>query len=135
MIVSRERAAVKNAADVGTLLKNLLGQEDELDQAKEHFWSVLLDTKHRVVAIELVSLGILDGSLIHPREIFRRAIREGAGSIIIVHNHPSGHSDPSAEDKEITRRLKEAGKLLGIPILDHVIIGETIFSFRERGEL
>jgi DNA repair protein RadC len=135
MIVSRERAAIKTAAEVGTLLKNLLEKEDELDQAKEHFWCVLLDTKHRIILIELVSLGILDGSLIHPREIFRRAIKEGASCLIIGHNHPSQVTDPSAEDREITRRLKEAGKLLGIPILDHVIIGETIFSFREQGEI
>ncbi len=132
MIVSRERAAVKNAADIGTLLKNLLEQEDPIDQAKEHFWCVLLDTKHRTIAIELVSLGILDGSLIHPREIFRRAIKEGAASILIGHNHPSQDTQPSAEDREVTNRLKEAGKLLGIPLLDHIIIGETIFSFREH---
>jgi DNA repair protein RadC len=103
------------------------------DSAVEVFVAVLLDVKHRPVREERVSSGILDGSLIHPREVFAAAVRERAAAVILVHNHPSGDPAPSTEDREVTRRLRSAGGIVGIPVLDHVIIGDgAFFSFREE---
>ena len=99
----------------------------------EVFVAVLLDVKHRPVREERVSVGVLDGSLVHPREVFAAAVRERAAALILVHNHPSGDPAPSPEDREVTRRLRTAGEILGIPVLDHVIVGDgAFFSFREE---
>ena len=93
------------------------------DLPQEEFHALLLNTRHRVVREVLVTKGILDASLIHPREVFRAAVAEGAAGLILVHNHPSGDPMPSAEDRAVTRQLVEAGRLLGIPVLDHVVVG------------
>lgn len=108
---------------------------DELkDKKKEHFYALLLDTQNRIIEESLISVGILDASLIHPREIFNPAVKASSQSIILVHNHPSGDSEPSAADKEMTRMLYAAGEILGIKVLDHVIIGnDTFFSLKEKG--
>jgi DNA repair protein RadC len=104
------------------------------DAAHERFVAVLLDGRHRVLRDVLVSQGTLTASLVHPREVFRPALREAAAALILVHNHPSGDPSPSREDAEITRRLARAGRLLGIDVLDHVIVAEQGFaSLRERG--
>lgn len=92
------------------------------DGAKEEFHIVCLDTKNQVTGHHQISVGTLDASLVHPREVFRKAISEGAASILLVHNHPSGDSAPSRQDREVTQRLEEAGKLIGIRVLDHVIV-------------
>ena len=95
---------------------------------KEAFWSLLLDGKHRLMAANLVSVGTLTASLVHPREVFRPAIAQGACAIILVHNHPSGDPTPSPEDVEITQRLVETGRLVGIRVLDHVVVGDDAFG-------
>jgi len=108
--------------------------------AKEIFAAFLLDGKHRIVAAEQVSVGTLTSSLVHPREVFGPAVRLGTiAAIVVAHNHPSGDPTPSAEDIDVTKRLVEAGKLLGIPVLDHVVVGEQIaddshkfYSFRSN---
>ena len=88
---------------------------------------------HEIIDIRVVSMGILNRTIVHPREVFADPIQKRAASIIIAHNHPSGSTDPSPEDKEITRRLKEAGETLGIPVLDHLIFGiRGYFSFKEQ---
>src|SRR5688572_26711457 len=87
------------------------------DDDKEHFWVVILNTKHRYLMHPEVSVGSQSASLVHPREVFGAAVREGAASILCLHNHPSGDPAPSAEDRELTTRLKECGKLLGIEVL------------------
>jgi len=92
--------------------------------AQEEFHALLLNTRHCVIREVAVTRGILDASLIHPREVFRLAVVEGAAGIILVHNHPSGDPTPSAEDRAVTRQLAEAGRALGIPVLDHVVVGE-----------
>lgn len=105
------------------------------DAPVEVFLSVLLDVKHRPLREDRVSSGILDGSLIHPREVFAAAVRERAAAVILVHNHPSGDPSPSEQDREVTRRLRSAGGILGIPVIDHVILGDGAFySFREEGD-
>lgn len=101
---------------------------------KERFITLLLDTKLRLIREVKVSEGTLNQSIIHPREVFREAIRESAYAIILVHNHPSGDPTPSEQDKDITKKLKKASEVLEIPILDHVIIGRgRYFSMKERG--
>jgi DNA repair protein RadC len=100
---------------------------------KEHFCVFFLDTQNRILGKETVSIGTLNISLIHPRECFRTAILKTAASVIFVHNHPSGGLEPSAEDLNVTKRLKDAGKLLGIEVLDHVIVtAESYVSLRDE---
>jgi len=94
------------------------------DLRQEEFHVLLLDTRHRVMHEVLVTRGILDASLIHAREVFRPAVAEGAAGLVLVHNHPSGDPTPSAEDRAVTRQLVDAGRMLGIPVLDHVVIGK-----------
>lgn len=103
---------------------------------KEHFVSVLLNTRHLPMSVEVVSVGSLSASLVHPREVFRPAITAGAASLILAHNHPSGDTTPSEEDLGITQRLRRVGELVGIEVLDHLILGAgTPFSMREAGLL
>ncbi len=90
---------------------------------QEEFHALLLNTRHRVIREVFVTRGILDASLIHPREVYRPAVAAGAAAVILVHNHPSGDPTPSAEDRAVTRQLAEAGRVLGIPVLDHVVVG------------
>lgn len=103
---------------------------------KEHFAIILLDTKNHVMACPDISIGSLNASIVHPREVFRCAISYGAASIILVHNHPSGDPNPSAEDLNITRRLVQTGKIVDIEVLDHIIIGDNKYtSLKEQGML
>jgi DNA repair protein RadC len=103
---------------------------------QERFLTLLLDSRHRVIREVEVSRGSLDQSLVHPREVFGPALRESAAALVLVHNHPSGDPEPSREDREVTRRLEDAGELLGIGILDHVVIGaDGYVSFARRGWL
>ncbi len=92
-------------------------------KVKEHLYVLVLDAKHKILGSELISVGSLTKSFAHPREVFQAAIKEAAHSIILVHNHPSGDPSPSKEDLKITRQLMQAGSLLGIKVLDHIIIG------------
>jgi DNA repair protein RadC len=104
------------------------------DNKKEEFRCVLLDTKNRIIKEETISTGSLTASLVHPRETFKAAVRESAAAVIFVHNHPSGDTKPSQEDILLTKRLVQAGDLLGIRVLDHVIVGDgDHFSFRDSG--
>ncbi len=106
------------------------------DSRKEQFLVLLLDGKNRIARKVMVSEGSLNQSIVHPREVFAPAVRESAAAVILIHNHPSGDPNPSREDREITRRLKEAGELLGIRVLDHLIVGDgSYFSFVESGVL
>lgn len=103
---------------------------------KEHFVCLFLNTKNHVIGQETLSIGSLNASIVHPREVFLAAIKRSSASIICVHNHPSGDPTPSPEDIQITRRLVEAGEIVGIEVLDHVIIGDlTSISLKERGYL
>jgi DNA repair protein RadC len=106
------------------------------ESKKEHFVALYLNARKKLIHKEVISIGILDASLVHPREVFEPAVRELASQVIIVHNHPSGDSNPSEEDKEITDRIKEAGRLLGIELADHIIITKKdYFSFSDSNEL
>lgn len=99
---------------------------------KEVFVVFCLNTKNKIISREIVSIGTLNSSVIHPREVFRTAISRNANSVIVAHNHPSGSIEPSKEDKEITERLREAGDIMGIKVLDHVIVAkEGYYSFSD----
>lgn len=105
-------------------------------EKREHFIVVLLDTRNRVMKTVTVHIGTLTMSVVGAREVFREAIREGASSIVVAHNHPSGNPEPSVEDKQITSKLVEVGQLVDIPVLDHIVLGEGSYvSFVERGLL
>ncbi|MEK6809706.1 MAG: DNA repair protein RadC [Nanoarchaeota archaeon] len=102
---------------------------------KEYFIAIYLDTKNNIIAEETISVGILNSSLVHPREVFHGAIKHLAHSIIVVHNHPSGDPEPSQEDLQITKVLEKTGKVMGIPLLDHIILGKGLWwSWSESGK-
>ena len=105
------------------------------DETKEYFIVLHLDGKNRIIAVDVSSIGSLNQSIVHPREIYKTALLSSAAAIICIHNHPTGDSTPSSEDLEVTRRLKEAGQLLGIKVLDHIIVGDNYYSFVENGHL
>lgn len=109
----------------------LIGHED-----REHLLLLCLTTKNIITAINTVSIGTLDCSLVHPREVFKPAILSNASAVVLIHNHPSGDPEPSPDDIEITKRLVATGEILGIPVMDHVIVGNgTFVSFERRGLL
>ncbi len=124
--------AVTRPEDVAKLLARSLK-----DAKREHFIVVLLTSRHTVLGIETVSVGSLSASIVHPREVFRPAIVASAAAMILAHNHPSEDVSPSDDDVEITNRLVDTGRLVGIDVLDHVIVGGngSFLSFREKGLL
>lgn len=109
---------------------------DIRESKKEHFIAFYLDTQNRLIERQIISIGTLNASLVHPREIFEPAVKNCTASVIFAHNHPSGEVGPSDEDEKITKRLVEAGKLLGIEVADHVIVARTSYlSFQQKGLL
>lgn len=127
-LAKMNNSIIKSARDVFDYASKRLPSKD-----KEHFMILHLDSRSRIIKDEVISIGTLNASIIHPREVFKSAIKENTNAIILVHNHPSGEPSPSQEDSKITRRLLEAGELLDIKVLDHVIIGnETYWSFKEN---
>lgn len=105
-------------------------------RAVEQFGILLLDTKHRILRTVVVSIGTIDAALVHPREVFREAVAGAAAALVLFHNHPSGDPTPSTDDLELTGRLVMAGRLMGIDVLDHVILGDGRYcSFKETGRL
>jgi DNA repair protein RadC len=95
---------------------------------KEHFLTILLDTRNQVISIAPISVGSLDSSVVHPREVFREALAASAASVIFVHNHPSGDPSPSEDDIKLTQRLVEAGKIMGVEVLDHVVVADSAYA-------
>jgi DNA repair protein RadC len=133
--LQNSKIVIKEPQDVVRVFLDLLALEDEIDQDKEHFYVMHLNTRSRVKLVELASLGTLSASLVHPRETFRRAVIHGSANIIVAHNHPSGDVDPSDEDTKTTKKLFEAGEVLGIKLLDHIIFAKgKFFSFKENKE-
>jgi DNA repair protein RadC len=124
---NQERAQVKSPEQAAALLIPRYG-----DRAQEHVGLLALDAKSRVVKEVIVTVGTLDGSLVHPREVFRPAVLANACSIILFHNHPSGDIEPSVKDIEITRRLMEAGRVMGLEVADHIIVARNRFASLRR---
>ena len=128
---NRKAVIIGGPEDVRTLLCKQAAEADS-----EKFWAIPLDSKNAALGVELVSLGTASASLVHPRETWKSALILGATAIVVAHVHPSGDPAPSPEDKTTTRRLVEAGKILGVPLIDHVILANgtgRFFSFREHG--
>ena len=129
--IDTEKDRIRCSEDVKNLFWHKMRTYD-----REHFMIVLLDTKNRIIKTETVTIGILDSSIIHPREVFKSAIKSSAASVILVHNHPSGDPAPSRNDTSATIKLREAGELVGISVLDHVIIGEKgYYSFKDNNKM
>jgi DNA repair protein RadC len=130
-ILYKERK-ISSPSDAAKISRQFLESCD-----REQLIVICLDTKNQPTAINTVSVGSLNSSLVHPREVFKPAILSNSASVIIAHNHPSGDSTPSSQDIDITTRLKEAGKILGIDLIDHIIIGssERYISIKEQGIL
>lgn len=124
-----ERTVIRDPKDAANLVMEEMRSLD-----REHFNTILLNTKNHVIGIDKVTIGTLNSSMVHPRELFRTAIKKSAATIILVHNHPSGIPEPSREDIDITKRVRDAGNIIGIEILDHIIIGDGKYtSLKERG--
>ena len=131
-VIAEDASSLDCPAKIASMLRGLIGAKP-----KEHFVMVALNARSVPIGVVTVSIGTLSASLVHPREVFGPAILLNAAAVVVSHNHPSGDVEPSAEDREATRRLVRAGELLGIPVLDHVIVseGEKYASFKERGIL
>ncbi len=126
-----KKYVIKSPEDVSNYV-----MEDMRFLTQEHFITLYLNTKNHVIHRHTVFIGSLNASIVHPREVFKEALRRSAASVICLHNHPSGDPTPSREDIEVTKRLNEAGKVLGIEVLDHVIIGDRTFvSLKEQGHI
>jgi DNA repair protein RadC len=124
-----DKVTIRSPQDAAAYL-----MEDLRYLQKEHFVCLFLNTKNHIVGQETLSMGSLNASIVHPREVFRAAIKRSSASIICAHNHPSGDPTPSPEDIEITARLSEAGRIIGIDVLDHIVIGDRNFvSLKEKG--
>lgn len=125
------RPIIRTPDDVATIMQPLCECHCE-----EHFYALIMSSKNHVNAIQEVSVGSLSAAIAHPREVFKAAILSNGAAIILVHNHPSGDSVPSPEDIDLTKKMVDAGKLLDIPVLDHVIIGDRRYcSLKEKGVL
>jgi len=140
MIVSEKPDKISSSLDVALITQAILAAEHETDQEREHFWAIGLNTGNKIKYIELVSLGGLDRVCITPRETFRLAMMRACKSIIVCHNHPGGNTIPSMEDDLFTKQLREAGEILGIRVLDHIIIGDKTqkhlyYSFADAGRI
>ncbi len=128
---ARRSARIRGPRDVFLRLGPILR-----DRRQEEFWALYLDTQNRIVSERRITVGLLNSSLVHPREVFAPAISLSAASCILAHNHPSGDPDPSPEDLDVTLQLVESGRLLGIPVRDHIVLGDGGFvSLLERGLL
>jgi DNA repair protein RadC len=113
----KPKPVLKSPEDVAAVMRSKLK-----GKKKEHFWVICLDTRNRLINDKLVSIGSLDTSIVHPREVFKEAVSSSSASVIFVHNHPSGDPEPSKEDIELTKRLVKAGEIVGIDVLDHIIV-------------
>jgi DNA repair protein RadC len=134
IILKDTKLKVASADNIAGLLQKWLTGLDDIDRNKEHFFTVLFDARNKLKVVDVVTVGIINASLVHPREVYKRAILESAVWLIIAHNHPSEDSEPSNEDIKVTERLVDAGKLIGIELHDHIILGsKSYYSFREKG--
>lgn len=123
------RPQIHSGRDVATVVAPLLA-----GSLVERFGVLTLDAKHRVIGWDVVSVGTLDGTMVHPRDVFRVAVQQNAAAVIVTHNHPSGDPTFSPDDNAITQRLQSAGELMGISVLDHVVVGDEgrYASFKEQ---
>jgi len=124
MLIKAPKTKIRKSSNIAQITREILKKEHEFDQDKEHFFVFGLNSDNSIRFIDITSIGTLNLANIHPRETFRMAIHKGVAAIIVAHNHPSGTAEPSELDKGMTNRLKEAGKIIGIEVLDHIIVTE-----------
>jgi DNA repair protein RadC len=135
-ISKQEKIKVLNSDDVYGVMQKILLRENKIDRNKEHFWTIGLDIKNRIIYIELISIGGTNKTIVDPMQVFRVGVLKGAVKLILVHNHPSGEITPSLQDKDITDRLLQVGNIIQIEIVDHLIISDkTYLSFLDTGLL
>ena len=128
--------AVNSPQSVFSIMQRILLRENKIDRNREHFWTISLDNASKVLNIELVSLGTVNETLVEPMEVFSVPLQKRAVKIILVHNHPSGEVMPSEEDKDVTDRLIQVGRIINIQVIDHLIISErSYYSFADSGLL
>ena len=131
-----EKIRVLCSDDLYEIMQRILKREGRIDRNREHLWTVSLDTAYRILNIELVSLGTVNKTLVEPMEVFSVPLQKRAVKLIIVHNHPSGQLKPSEQDKDITDQLIQVGRIMKVPLMDHLIISETDhYSFSDSGLL
>jgi DNA repair protein RadC len=131
-----EKKKMLSAADMYEIMQRILLRENRIDRNREHLWTISLDTANRLLAIELVSMGSVNKTIVEPMEVFSVPLQKRAVKVVVIHNHPSGQIKPSAADKDITDQLIQCGELLHVPVADHLIISEkSYYSFEENGLL
>ena len=130
----KDKIKILNSDDVFEIMQKILLREDQIDRDKEHFWIIGLNLSNRILFIELVSMGSVKASIVEPINVFRVAVLKNAVKVILVHNHPSGETTPSKDDKDLTDRLIQVGKILAIEVIDHLVITlKSFLSFTDIG--
>jgi len=127
-INEHKNKSIIGSKDAANVISSILATEDEISRNQEHFYVISLNSRNIIKNIELIGLSTVDSVTITAREVFRRAIIEGASNIIVAHNHPNGNTSPSGADIEVTKTLVEAGALLGVPLVDHIIVTDNNHS-------
>jgi DNA repair protein RadC len=134
-LTKTQKIKLTSSADIYKIMQQVLLRENKIDRNKEHFWTIGLDNAHRILYVELISLGTTTSAPIEPMQVYRVAILKGAVQMVLVHNHPSGEIKPSKEDINITDRLIQVGNIIGIKVLDHLIIAEKTYNSFNDTEL
>ena len=132
MIATEKKVVADSPEKIAAVIKAIIETYEPHEQDKEHFYAIGMNNRNVIQYVDLVSIGTMTECILHPREIFRYAIMKGISSIIVSHNHPSRITTPSREDIAVTKRLKEAGDIIGIKLLDHVIVGDSWLSMVEN---
>lgn len=135
-LTEAQKIKVLCSTDIYSIMQRILLRENKTDRNREHLWTISLDNANRILNIELVSMGTINRTVVEPMEVFSIPLQKRAVKIIIIHNHPSGEIRPSEEDKDMTDKLIQVGKIMNVPVLEHLIITEnTFFSFADSGLL
>lgn len=135
-VKNAQHIIVREAEDIYLIMQQILKREHKIDRTKEHFWTISLNIAHKILAIELVSMGSSTATVVEPTEVFSLPLQKKAFGVVLIHNHPSTNLIPSQDDKDITDRLIQVGKIMKTPVLDHVIITQHgYYSFKSSGLL
>ncbi len=135
-LANKTKIQIQNAEDIYSVMQRILMREEKVDRGREHLWTISLDNANKILNIELVSMGSFKATIVEPMEVFSIPLQKRAVHLVLVHNHPSGTLKPSEADKDITDRLIQVGRIMKVPILDHLIITESsYYSFANSGLL
>jgi DNA repair protein RadC len=133
-LTENQKIKIGSSLDIYRIMQPILLREGEIDRNKEHLWTISLDTANRILNIELVSMGTVNKTLVDPMEVFSIPLQKRAVKLIVIHNHPSGEVKPSSADKDVTDNLIQAGKIIHVELIDHLIISEKrYYSFKDEG--